>query len=64
MDMATYAVGKRFLHKGKKVKVIAETDSGSIKLDSGEWVYYGDLIPIDGATKGFKVFALPDKLAA
>lgn len=62
--MDTYAVGKRFLHKGKKVKCVAETDSGSIKLDNGQWVYYGDLTPIDGATKNFVVYPIPDKLAA
>jgi len=59
MEMSTYAVGKRFIHKGKKVKAIAETDSGNVKLDNGEWTYYGKLTPIDGTTKGFKVFALP-----
>ena len=63
MEFTTYAVGKRFIYKGKKVKAIAETDSGNVKValpdGSEEWTYYGNLCPIDGMTKGFKVFALP-----
>ena len=52
-------VGKRFLYQGAVVRAVGETDSGSVKLESGEWVSYIDLIPLDGTTKGFKVFPLP-----
>jgi hypothetical protein len=63
IEFTTYAVGKRFIFKGKKVKAVAETDSGSVKIalpdGSEEWTYYGNLCPIDGITKGFQVFEIP-----
>lgn len=66
--LSTYAVNKRFIFKGKKVKCVAETDSGNVKVampdGSEEWTSYGKLVPIDGITKNFVVFPLPDKLAA
>lgn len=66
--LSTYAVGKRFIYKGKKVKCVAETDSGNVKMampdGSEEWTTYGNVCPIDGMTKNFVVFPLPSKLAA
>jgi hypothetical protein len=61
--MNSYAIGKSFLLRGKKVKAMAETDSGNVKVahanGTEEWTFFGSLCPIDGQTKGFKVFALP-----
>ncbi|MFY4731169.1 hypothetical protein [Nitrospira sp. BLG_2] len=52
-------VGKRFLLNGTFVKVIGETDTGSVKLENGAWTTYDKLTPIDGATIGFQVLDLP-----
>ena len=56
-------IGTRFIHKGKIGKCIAYTDSGNLKLamPSGEevWTTHGEVCPIDGQTKGFRVFELP-----
>jgi hypothetical protein len=57
-------VGKRFLHKGKFVRAVGETDTGNVKLDNGEWASHTDLHPIDGQTVGFRIFPLPETLAA
>jgi hypothetical protein len=67
IEFVTYFVGKRYIHKGKIGKCIAETDSGNIKLAIGNeevWTTYHKLTPIDGSTRGFIVFPLPEKLAA
>ncbi len=69
VSFATKFVGKRWLHKGKYVKGIAETDSGNVKvaLPSGEeiWTTFHQLHPIDGETKGFLILPLPvQRLAA
>lgn len=57
-------VGKRFLLRGKKVKAIAETDSGNVRVahanGNEQWTFDGELTPIDGTTKGFKVYQLPN----
>lgn len=55
-------VGKRFLCNGKFVKVIGETDTGNIKLEDGTWTTYNKLIPVDGATIGFRVLDLPEPM--
>ncbi len=58
----TYFVGNRYLYKGKIAKCIAETDSGNVKLQVGSnevWASCSDLVNLDGATRGFKVFELP-----
>jgi hypothetical protein len=56
-------VGKRFSHKGKFGKAIAETDSGNVKLvtANGEEINtsFHYIHPIDGYTEGFVVFELP-----
>lgn len=57
-------VGKRFLYHGKFVRAVAETDSGNVKLESGEWVTHHDLTPIDGQTIGFRILPLPELKAA
>jgi hypothetical protein len=61
MEYTTYYVGKRYLYRGKIVKVIGETDSGNVKvMFNGEevWTTHTELLPIDGATKGFRVLPL------
>jgi hypothetical protein len=63
MEFTLYYVGKRFVFKGKIVKAMAETDSGNVKVVvNGEevWTTADKLSPIDGQTRGFKVFALPE----
>ena len=52
-------VGQRWIYKGNIVRANVETDSGNVKLSTGEWVSYHDLTPLDGKTKGFRVFDLP-----
>lgn len=60
-------VGKRFSHKGKFGKAIAETDSGNIKLltVNGEEIQtdFHHVHPIDGHTEGFVILDLPRKAA-
>ncbi len=63
MDYPCVFVGKSFLFRGKKCKAVAETDSGNVKValadGSEQWTFATSLMPIDGQTKDFKVFALP-----
>jgi len=51
-------VGRRYIVKGKFHKVIAETDSGAVKLDNGQWVSHTDLQNVDGKSNGFKVLPI------
>lgn len=66
MEFNLVFVGKRFLYRGRIGKAMAETDSGMVKmLVDGEevWTDCGSIHPIDGKTKGFIVFPLPEMSA-